>query len=117
MINAACLMAHMRDYEQLNISMVFLSRDILYHHLTANVKCAAKHFISNWSYFVKAFGVCALKKNMLHAVGWLSAIYNDFFFIYSFLYQAGKLEFEQLLFKLTHSMFIKLCCIVWLLLL
>lgn len=58
---------------------------------------------------------------MLYSVGWLSAIYNDFFF-YSFLYQAGKLEFEQLLFKLTHSTFIKLYCIVnmfimWLLLL
>lgn len=75
-------MAHVRDYEQLNISMVFLSRDILYYHLTAHVKCTAKHFISNWSYFVKSFGVCAYK-NMLYTVGWLSAVYNDFFLLFT----------------------------------
>ena len=47
MINAACLRAHMKDYQQPNISMLILSRNILYHHLTAHVKCTAKHFISN----------------------------------------------------------------------
>lgn len=47
MLNAACLKAHMRDYQQLIIGVVFLSRDILYHHLTAHVKCTTKHFTSN----------------------------------------------------------------------